>query len=467
MIAFSTHWLLYRRLAAAALCLVCGLCVIGIIGAFGRQRTFAARTEHAELAEKLEAMFSSVAAATRPSVVAIATTENDDPLAWPDSVGPIHESFGSGFIIDKRGYILTNQHLVGNARSIHVRLADGREFEAAVVQGDSSSDIALIKITGTDLPVAALGDSERLRVGQWVLAIGNPFGLMQTVSAGIVSALGRSDLRLLQHEDFIQTDATINPGNSGGPLIDLHGQVVGINTAMYSADGIGNNGISFAVPINLARALAERWMAGRGVSYFGASLQHVDADAARWCGLTSPSGAFVKGVEEDSPAHDAGLRVMDVIVAFGGDRVRDESHLRVLLARQAPSETIDLIVQRGGKEVTLRAELRAGSEIASRAPARTASGRNRLLGISVTNLTATLRAQIGAAPAAGVVILGVEANSVADRKGLQSGDVIVGVNGDDVRNLQDLRNAMSRAASTAALHVFRGRRDVGFIFLPR
>jgi len=183
--------------------------------------------------------------------------------------------------------------------------------------------------------------------------------------------------------------------------------------------------------------------------------------------LTSPSGAFVKGVEEDSPAHDAGLRVMDVIVAFGGDRVRDESHLRVLLARQAPSETIDLIVQRGGKEVTLRAELRAGSEIASRAPARTASGRNRLLGISVTNLTATLRAQIGAAPAAGVVILGVEANSVADRKGLQSGDVIVGVNGDDVRNLQDLRNAMSRAASTAALHVFRGRRDVGFIFLPR
>ena len=423
-----------------------------------------------EFAARLEGVFASVAERVRPTVVAVAATDQrsaDSSSADEDSAW---ESFGSGFIIDHRGYVLTNEHLVGDARSIRVRLSDGRESLATLVQADASSDIALLKIDLPDLHEARLGDSSCLRVGQWVLAIGNPFGLLHTVSAGIVSALKRTDLQLLPYEDFIQTDATINPGNSGGPLINLRGEVVGINTAIYSAAGQGNRGISFAVPIDLAHALAERWIEGKGISYLGVALQRVDKDMAAYYGLDEVRGAFVRNVSEESPAMEAGLRAMDVIVNFAGQRVADDKQLQVLIAKQATDVDVPITVLRSREAVQMTATLRLRTDLSPR-PDSSAHRRvrqRRLFGVTLTTLTERLREQLSVADdVTGVAIVAVESQSVAARKGLQTGDVIVSVNGKAVKDLRDVRSALSKDSKTVAFEANRGMQRLGFFFLPR
>jgi serine protease Do len=466
---------LFSRFPASHLSLASAL-AFGFLtlAAAGWQRSHADRGELApaqlELAGQFEDLFAWVAEQVRPAVVAIDTTDASAEGAAADPEAPPHSSFGSGFIIESRGYIVTNHHLVSEAQAIRVKLAGGEEYAGVVVRSDPTADIALVKIEANDLPVARLGDSEALRVGQWALAVGHPFGLMQTVSAGIVSALKRQDLHLLPFENFIQTDASINPGNSGGPLVNLRGEVVGINTAIYSSAGSMNHGISFAVPINLAKVLAERWIEGKGVGFLGLAPGGVDADMARYFGLEERRGAFVKHVDRGGPAEAGGICPMDLIVKFGAEEVSDENHLRILIAREAPGREIDVEVRRGKDTKLLKIVLRASDEPPPAAEPTAARGQrsNRLLGITVTTLTESLREEIGAVPRQrGVAVIRVERESSAWRKGMRPGDVIAGVDGEEVHDLVELEKALDRCGEVVVFQVLRKGRDIGFFFVPR
>lgn len=324
--------------------------------------------------------FVSLAKKLRPVVVNIATTQvseggeqpqfggpfgQDDPFNefWrrffgaPSPRGPYRQrSLGSGFIIDRDGSILTNNHVVENAQKIVVKLADGQEYEAKVVGRDPKTDIAVIKINAKgNLPVASLGDSDRLEVGEWVMAIGNPFGLDNTVTSGIVSAKGRQ-IGQGPYDNFIQTDASINPGNSGGPLINLNGEVVGINTAIFSRTG-GNIGIGFAIPTNLVQELLPQ-LKGKGKvtrGYLGVAIQKVTPEIAGSLGMNRARGALVANVSKDGPAEKAGVAVGDVILEFDGREVTGSTDLPILVARTAVNKKVRLKVLRDKKEVTLTA----------------------------------------------------------------------------------------------------------------
>ncbi|MBI2992433.1 MAG: Do family serine endopeptidase, partial [Deltaproteobacteria bacterium] len=266
------------------------------------------------------------------------------------------KSLGSGFIIDRDGSILTNNHVVENAQKIVVKLADGQEYEAKVVGRDPKTDIAVIKINAKgNLPVAGLGDSDRLEVGEWVMAIGNPFGLDNTVTSGIVSAKGRQ-IGQGPYDNFIQTDASINPGNSGGPLINLNGEVVGINTAIFSRTG-GNIGIGFAIPTNLVQELLPQLKGNGKVTrgYLGVAIQKVTPEIAESLGMNRARGALVADVSKDGPAEKAGVAVGDVILEFDGREVTGSTDLPILVARTAVNKKVRLKVLRDKKEVTLTA----------------------------------------------------------------------------------------------------------------
>jgi len=451
-----------------------GLLAIAILGpvllvTFDRgPETLAARRQaQLELAEQLEELFAAVAEEVRSAVVAIDTTDSD---AFGDSnVRALQASFGSGFIVDARGYILTNHHLVSSADSIRVRLYSGEEYPGVLVQSDAASDIALLKIEAKNVSVARLGDSDDLRVGQWGLAIGHPFGLMQTVSAGIISALKRSDLRILPFEDFIQTDASINPGNSGGPLVNLHGEVIGINTAIYSSAGSMNHGISFAVPINLAHILTKRWIAGKSVATIGLSAGRVDSDMATYYGLDRPHGAFVKSVEKEGPASKSGLRPMDVVVRFGKTEVLDENHLRILIAKTAPGTSVPVEFRRG-RETKSCVVVPQGAAAPPRADRATPDPavQRRWLGITVTALNESLaRELLVTTTTRGVAVVNVHLTSASWKKGIRPGDVITSVNGSAVTNLREFDSSLMSSENVVALQVTRKGRDIGYFFVSR
>jgi serine protease Do len=434
----------------------------------------------AQLAQELEDLFSRVAENVKLAVVAIEAESRR--LAAPgtedeDQGGDRpHESIGSGFVIDPRGYVLTNHHLIDGARRIRIRFWDSRECWGRLVQSDPSCDLALLRVP--EVPAGGLrhltlGDSEALRVGQWVLAIGNPFGLTQTVSAGIISALKRTDLRILPNESFIQTDASINPGNSGGPLVSLRGEAIGINTAIYAQPGGGNQGISFAVPSNLARALVTRWMEGKSISFLGIVPGRVDTDMARYFKLPSPRGAFVRSVEADGPGAQAGLRPKDIILRFGAAEVHDENHLRVLIAAAPANEPTQVEVLRDE-----RRELLAVTPVENEAGRPSAAGdadadaaepaRTRLLGITLATLAPRLAEQLGLAPGTrGVAVVEVQPDSAAFRKGLRPGDLIVEINERPVARTDEIREIL--AAADAVIMVRLERRGEGseLVFLPR
>jgi serine protease Do len=381
----------------------------------------------------------------------------------PTPRGPQRQrSLGSGFIIDGDGSILTNNHVVENAQKIVVKLAaDDQEFEAKVIGRDTKTDIAVIKINAkTNLPAATLGDSDRLEVGEWVVAIGNPFGLDSTVTSGIVSAKGRH-IGQGPYDNFIQTDASINPGNSGGPLINLRGEVIGINTAIFSRTG-GNMGIGFAIPINLVKEVLPQ-LRGKGKvtrGFLGVLIQKVTPEIAESLGMDKGNGALVANVTKDGPADKAGVKVGDVIIEFDGKEVKDSSDLPIIVARTSVDRRARMKVLRDKKEITLTVsvgELK-DEEVVASVPEKGE------LGLTVQRLTPQMAESLGLDKSEGVVVSAVEPGSTAEEAGIRRGDVIVEVDRKPVRNLDEYKKAVAAIRKGRGI-LFLVRRGDSTLFL--
>lgn len=352
------------------------------------------------------------------------------------------QSLGSGFIVASDGYILTNNHVITNAEKIVVKLStDDREYSAKVIGRDTKIDIALIKISAQNLPVAPLGDSDRLQVGEWVLAIGNPFGLDSTVTSGIVSAKERH-IGEGPYGSFIQTDAKINPGNSGGPLINMQGEIVGINAAIFSESG-GSVGIGFAVPINMAKDILPQLQTKGKVTrgWMGVAVQRVTPDIAESMGWEKARGALVSEVARNGPGERAGIKIGDLIIEYDGKEVKDANDLPILVARTAPGKRIQVKVLREKKELTIPVTLQELKEetVASSVKEKGA------LGLTVQTLTPEVAESLGVKRTGGVVITSVEPGSVADDAGLQEADIIIEVNRKSIHDLSDYNKAIAEA----------------------
>jgi serine protease Do/serine protease DegQ len=395
-----------------------------------------------------------------PAVVNVAVTAGpagyDNPLmqdpffrrffGLPDEPQP-RQSAGSGVIVDAvNGYVLTNHHVVRGAREIVVTLKDRREFKAKLVGSDAGTDVALLKIEPESLKALRLGDSDALNVGDYVLAIGNPFGIGQTVTSGIVSALGRSGLNIEGYEDFIQTDAAINPGNSGGALVNLRGELVGINTAIIGPSG-GNVGIGFAVPSNMVRQVMAQLVKYGEVhrGRFGVTTQDVTPELAKALNLKSSEGVVVVAVAPGGPAERAGLKRGDVVVSLNGRKARSSADLRNQVGLVPVGEEVELKILRAGEEHTVRARI----EPLLGASARAAQAVPELVGASVGTLEASGQPQA-------VVVVRVAEGSPAWNHGLREKDVIAAVNRRKVRSVDELLAALHVATRPIALSVIRG-----------
>jgi serine protease Do len=374
---------------------------------------------------------------------------------------------GSGVIISSDGYILTNNHVVGDAEQIRVTLMDGREFKARVIGKDAKTDLALIKIDPKEsLAYAALGDSDKTDVGDWVIAIGNPFGFSLTVTAGIVSAKGRALGG--NYDNFIQTDASINPGNSGGPLFDTQGKVIGINTAIYSSTGT-SAGIGFAIPVNLAKSIVEQLKEHGHVvrGWLGVEIQQVTPDLAQSFGLSKPTGALVASVVDGGPAQKAGIKRGDIILKFNGAPVPDEHHLPEMVAQTAIGKTVPVEVLRDGKHQTIDVKIAELKET-KLASARSEEDNNNW-GLQVQALTPEIAQQLNIKNDKGVVIRGVTPDSPAADAGLQPGDVVLEVNHQKIKTVDDFL-AQARQSkgskSPALLLVQRGDNTLYTVIKP-
>src|SRR5213083_1160730 len=329
----------------------------------------------------------------------------------------------SGVLVDPRGYVLTNNHVIENAQDITVRLSDGRKFTAKLVGRDPKTDLAVLKVDAPALlPVAELGDSDQLRVGQWAIAIGNPFGLDRTVTVGIVSATARNRVGVATYENFIQTDASINPGNSGGPLLNLDGKVIGINTAIVAA----GQGIGFSIPINQAREVMRQLIAsGRVVrGWLGIAIQDVTDELAGTFGVREREGVLVAEVIKGGPAEAAGVRQGDVIVELNGAPIKEVPELQRRVAAVAPGQPVRLKVIRERKPVALSVTV---TEMPAEEPVLAGAPEDEGWGLSVEPLSGDAAAQLGLTIAAGLLVTDVVAGSPADKAGLRRGDVIVEV----------------------------------------
>ncbi len=363
---------------------------------------------------------------------------------------------GSGFIVDKKGYILTNNHVVGGADLIEVRLFDGREFKAKIIGTDPQSDVAVIKIDADDdLPVLPLGDSDKLQVGEWVIAVGNPFGLSESVTVGVVSAKGRNRIGINDYEDFIQTDAAINPGNSGGPLINIRGEAIGMNTAIFSRSG-GYMGIGFAIPINMAKAvmrqLIEKGKVVRG--WLGVVIQEIDEDLAKSFGLEKPEGVLVTEVADDSPAKRGGLKQGDIILQLNGQKVKDVGDLRNRIALTPPGTKVKLLVLRDGKKKLLVVKI--GEKPGETAVAGVRHSILKKLGLSIQDLTPELAEQFGYKEGQGVLVSEVEPGSPAERAGIRAGFLIEEVNRVRVHNVKECMEALRKSKRRVLLRLTDG-----------
>ena len=370
------------------------------------------------------------------------------------------QSLGSGFVISPDGYILTNYHVVGDADAIQVHFSDRRTYDAKVIGSDKGSDIALIKIEAKDLPTVKLGKSSDLKVGEWVLAIGSPFGFDHTVTAGIVSAKGRS-LPSENYVPFIQTDVAINPGNSGGPLINLDGEVVGINSQIYSRTG-GFMGLSFAIPIELAVNVADQLRDSGRVArgYLGVLIQDVDRNLAESLGMVQPHGALVSRVMPDSPADQAGLKVGDVILEFNGKPLLNSSQLPPMVGTARVEEKATLLLLRGGKEKEVAitvGRLPDDEEEASALPAIAQPDDIAQLGLSVIDIEPQVRKELGLDETGGALVSKVSPGA-AQEAGINRGDIVLMFDGVDVKNAKHLRELIDQAGDkrTVAVLIHRG-----------
>jgi len=424
--------------------------------------------------------FAKLAKKLKPAVVNISTSKTIAPQKRQQrpAMDPFQEYFdrffeaprqqpfkqrnlGSGFIISDDGYIITNNHVVTGADEIKVKLSDGREFSGEVKGRDEKFDVALIKIVAKgQLPVAPLGDSDKMEVGEWVMAIGNPFGLAQTVTAGIVSAQGRV-IGSGPYDDFIQTDASINPGNSGGPLFNINGEVVGINTAIVA----GGQGIGFAIPINMAKSiitqLRETGKVTRG--WLGVSIQLVTPELAKSFGLEQEKGALVAEVMKGSPAEKSGLKEGDIVLEFDGRPIREMHELPRLVAATLVGKKITLLVQREGRQVSVPVTI----EQLKDAEDEDAVLPTDRLGIKVAELNAERSQQLQMPGARGVVVTEVHPDSLADRAGIAEGDLIREINGVPIATVADYGKAVSSERKGGYLKVLLRRGETSLFVALR
>jgi len=422
------------------------------------------------------ATFADLAEKLSPSVVHISVTRKDPrrsfmaPGGWPfyfmDPGAPqFSEGLGTGVIINDQGDILTNHHVLQGAVEIRVKLFDEREFPGLVVGSDSKADLALIRIeAGERLKPAPLGDSDGLRIGEWVVAIGNPFGLDHTVTAGIVSAKGRKDVSpggRSMYSNFIQTDASINPGNSGGPLINVRGEVVGINTAINAA----GQGIGFAIPVNMAKALLPQLAKGKVErSFLGVFTQPVTKDIAKALGLKSQKGALVADVMVESPAHRAGLLAGDVVTKFDGKPVEDASDLSWLAAVAGTGRDVEVEVTREGKEQVLKVVLAAHPDdgpTEGKAKVEVGSGADWVPGIGITarDLAAEERRAAGIPVRRGILVTGVKAGGPAQEAGLREGDILLNIGHPAITGVEGFLRLNERIGSGKPLMLLVRRGD--------
>lgn len=428
--------------------------------------------------------FADIARYVTPAVVNITVSKQVavpmsgmpfDPMSkffeWPGGPGsqnrspitpsPRAQGVGSGVIVSKDGYVLTNNHVVEDATVITVTLADKREFTGKVIGLDPQTDLAVIKVDATDLPFIQWGDSSRLQVGEYVLAVGNPFGLNSTVTLGIVSALGRGGMGITQYEDFIQTDAAINPGNSGGALVNTRGELVGINTAIFSRTG-GYQGVGFAVPTKLAKpvyaSLVKTGSVVRG--YLGVGIQAVTGDLAESFKLDVAQGALVTNVMPGSPAEQAGIQRGDVIVEYAGQVVIDPRTLQGQVLGTAVGDHVSLIVMRDGHKVAVEPVIREQNKHPQVAQANSMQQEGPFAGVAVQNLDGQIAQQLGLEQEVnGVVVLEVMPGSDAERAGLAQGDVISEINREPIRSERDFVHVVSNLGNQkeALIFIHRGK----------
>lgn len=449
--------------------------------AFGQERRMTQAERPLPSPSDLSRAFIDVAKRVEPAVVNIEVVEKAQPQGQMEVPEGLQQLFpqipglggrgqmqpskigGSGVIITADGYILTNNHVAGNGQEISVTLADGRKFKAKKIGTDPETDLAVIKINATGLPYAELGNSDDVEQGQWVVAIGSPFGLPQTMTAGIVSAIGR---RLNSTYDYyIQTDASINPGNSGGPLVNMEGKVVGINTLIYTRSG-GNEGIGFAIPSSTASkiyaSLVKYGKVDRG--YLGIYLQPVSQDYATAMGLHGTNGALVQDFpDENTPAARAGLHSGDVITEFDGKPVKSDRELTAMVADEPIGKTVTLKYMRDGEihAATLKLAARPPLNGATTGDNGAEPGAFDKLGISVTNVTPSIAESLQLKVTSGAVVQNVEPGSPADDAGLQRGDVIHRVNRTQILNASDLSRALGRLTEAKAIVMQVETQNVG------
>lgn len=443
----------------------------------------------------LQDAFVQVAQSVKPVVVNIATTQRPRPPEGrrvpqvpPQFREPFRDFFGedfferffgerpqrerrslgSGVIVDRRGYILTNNHVIEQADEIEVRLSDKRKYTAQVIGKDPKTDLAVIKIQAPDdLPVARLGDSARIRIGEWAIAIGNPFGLDQTVTVGVISAVGRSDVGIATYEDFIQTDASINPGNSGGPLVNLNGEVIGINTAIVAT----GQGIGFAIPISMAREIKDRLIAqGKVVrGWLGVGIQELTEELAAQFGVKPGDGVLVGNVMKDSPAERGGLRPGDIIQEFNGVKIGNVHQLQREVARSPVGSEARLRVLREKQPTTLAVmlgeqptDVAAASEPGS-APPEAAER----FGLTVQDLTPELQSQLKLGAVEGIIVSSVDEAGAAARAGIRPGDVITEANREPVKSTRDFSRILGQLGRGQSLLLLVQRDgNSRFVVLP-
>jgi serine protease Do len=423
--------------------------------------------------------FANVVKSVNPSVVNISTVSKKK-LAQPFfEFSPLFDDFfgdregrpqyhrenslGSGFIINRDGYIITNDHVVRDAESIQVKLSNEDVYSGKVVGSDPKTDIAVIKINVKEqLPVAVLGDSDKLQVGQWAIAIGNPFGLDRTVTVGVVSATGRSNMGIETYENFIQTDASINPGNSGGPLLNVYGEVIGINTAIVAA----GQGIGFAIPINMAKRVVAQLIKKGNVTrgWLGISIQPVTEEIASSFGLKRAQGALVSDLMTGGPAEKAGIRQGDIITRFAGKDIKSVQQLQLLVAETPVGSQVEMELFRDGQLKKLSISLASADSAVAATPKSSEAGTG-LVGLSVEDLPRDMRA----GGLKGVIVTKLEAGSPAAESGIQRGDVIVSVNQKRIAGIKDYTREMkeSERKGSVALLVRRGNASIYFAIRTR
>ena len=442
-------------------CLITGFFVATLLGSFSM-----VEAQTSSVLPAAPGSFSQLAKKASPSVVNISTVKvikrgKRGPAPFGGPLGPQdpfkdfferffgdqiprdfrQQSLGSGFVIDKDGFILTNNHVVENTEEIKVKLADKREYDAKIVGRDTKTDLALIRIE-SDHPLVplSLGDSDKLYVGDWVIAIGNPFGLEATVTAGIVSAKYR-DIGAGSYDNFIQTDASINPGNSGGPLLNTAGEVVGINTAILSRSG-GSVGIGFAIPINMAKDLLPQLKKGKVVrGWLGVMIQKITPDLKEKLGLKDEKGALVADVTAGGPAEQAGIKRGDVIVSFDGEEIKEMHDLPYIVASTPVGEKVTVEIIRKGKKKTLQVKT---GELKEEDESPVVSEASPSLGLMVKEVTPELARNFGLSETSGLVVVQVESNSPAGEAGMRPGDIILEVDQVSMKDLEQFNRKIEK-----------------------